>query len=98
MTPLEICTDDYCENTITLKLLKGRLVRDEGIDGKLYIARVVAPSSARGEDLSYFIGRHFTYSYCQHDYDCCGCARHRGCARRVSKRNYVLEIFTSYNC
>jgi len=97
MTPLEIYTDDDCENTITLKLLKGRVTRDDGCDGKSYMARVVAPVSAKGHDLSNLIGRHFTYSYCQHEHDCCGCPSHSGYARRVSKREYVLEIITGYN-
>lgn len=82
-----------------VKLLGGRMVREprDFDDGGVLRHRVVAPSTLAGRDLTRAINTHFSHSGCRHEWDCCGCASTSATAKRVSKREYVVDISTSYN-
>jgi len=82
-----------------VKLLGGRVTREprDFDDGGVRTHRVVAPSPLAGRDLTRAINTHFTHSGCTHDWDCCGCATTYATTKRVSKREYVVSISTSYN-
>lgn len=81
----------------TVKMLKTRKLEDHGIDGKLHLTRVIAPASLGDTDLSYAIGSTLSYSRCQHEHDCCGCATVGADVRRLSRRQYSVKLSTSYN-
>ena len=85
------------EKICDVKVLKGRTERDDGIDGRISITRMIAPTTMRGTNLAQAIGNTLSYSYCQHEYDCCGCARFNTYAKRVSAREYVVTTYTGYN-
>ena len=85
------------EKICDVKILKGRTVRDDGSEGNEYRTRMIAPTTMRGTNLARAIGNTFSYSYCQHEHDCCGCPRFSTYARRVSAREYLVTTFTSYN-
>jgi hypothetical protein len=79
------------------KMLTPRLVTDEGIDGRMSITRVIAPAALGSTDLSTHIATSLSYSHCRHEYDCCGCATVGADVRRLSRRQYSVRLFTSYN-
>jgi hypothetical protein len=79
------------------KMLTPRLITDEGIDGKMSITRVIAPAALGGTDLSTHIATSLSYSHCRHEHDCCGCATVGADVRRLSRRQYSVKLFTSYN-
>ena len=85
------------EKICDVKALKGRTVRDDGIDGKTSITRMIAPTSMRGVDLTQAIKNTFSYSYCRHGHDCCGCPSFATYAKRVTAREYVVTTHTTYN-
>jgi hypothetical protein len=85
------------EKICDVKVLKGRTVRDEGSDGRTSITRMIAPTAMRGTNLAQAIDNTFSYSYCQHEHDCCGCARFDTYAKRVSAREYVVTTHIGYN-
>ena len=85
------------EKICDVKVLKGRTVRDDGSDGRESRTRMIAPTTMRGTDLSQAIGNTFSYSYCQHEHDCCGCARFSTYAKRVSAREYAVTTITTFN-
>tara|TARA_R110000868_G_scaffold207866_1_gene456912 strand:- start:2389 stop:2682 length:294 start_codon:yes stop_codon:yes gene_type:complete len=85
------------EKICDVKVLKGRTVCDDGIDGRISITRMIAPTTMKGTNLARAIGNTFSYSYCQHEHDCCGCPRFNTYAKRVSAREYVVTTYTSYN-
>jgi hypothetical protein len=66
-------------------------------DGGEYHFRVVAPTHLKGQDLTRAIGSTLSHSDCDHEYDCCGCARQYASVKRVSKREYCVKVRTSYN-
>lgn len=80
-----------------VKMLQPRKLEDDGIDGKLHITRVIAPASLGDTDLSYAIGSTLSSSHCRHEHDCCGCATVSADVRRLSRRQYSVKLFTSYN-
>jgi hypothetical protein len=82
-----------------VKMLAGRMVREprDFDDGGVRRHRVVAPSTLAGRDLTRAINTYFSHSGCRHEWDCCGCASISATAKRVSKREYVVDISTSYN-
>jgi len=82
----------------TVKVLKPRIAHDMGIDGKIQVSRVIAPTHLKARDLTRAIERRWTYTYCQHEHDCCGCPTHFANARRLSSREYFVEIVTTFNC
>ena len=79
------------------KMLTPRLVYDDGIDGKMSITRVIAPAALGSTDLSTHIATSLSYSRCRHEHDCCGCATVGADVRRLSRRQYSVKLFTSYN-
>lgn len=81
----------------TAKILKLQLVEDNGIDGHQHKTRVIVPSNLANEDLTSVIEDTLNQSTCQHEHDCCGCASTYATAKRVSKREYAVRLFTSYN-
>lgn len=81
----------------TAKMLTPRKLEDNGIDGKLHITRVIAPAALGGIDLSTHIATSLSYSHCRHEHDCCGCATVGADVRRLSRRQYSVKLFTSYN-
>jgi hypothetical protein len=81
----------------TVKMLQPRKLEDHGIDGHAQLARVIAPASLGGVDLSYAIGSTLSSSHCRHEHDCCGCASVSADVRRLSRRHYSVKLFTSYN-
>lgn len=81
----------------TAKLLAYRLTRDEGSDGNTHVTRVIAPTSLRAVDLTRAIEDSLSGSYCRHEHDCCGCPSTYAYARRVSAREYTVQVNTSYN-
>ena len=66
-------------------------------DGGAARFRVVAPSALKGTDLSRSIAQTMSGSGCRHEHDCCGCASHYASVRRVSQREYAVQVRTSYN-
>ncbi len=85
------------ERICDVKVLKGRTTRDDGCDGRTSMTRMIAPTDRRGDDLKHAIENTFSYSYCQHEHDCCGCPRFTTYAKRVSAREYVVTTHTTYN-
>ena len=85
--------------TGTVKVL-GATYQSEGEgydDGGFSRFRVVAPSTLKRQDLTRAIAQTLGGSSCRHDYDCCGCATHRASVKRVSPREYAVQISVSYN-
>ena len=85
------------EKICDVKVLEGRTLRDHGIDGRTRMTRMIAPTAMRGDNLKQAIENTFSYSYCQHEHDCCGCPRFTTYAKRVSAREYVVRTHTTYN-
>lgn len=81
----------------TVKMLRPRLVRDEGIDGYTQVARVVAPSKLASANLARAIMDTLSVSRCRHEHDCCGCPSTLAIAKRVSRREYAVELHTTFN-
>ncbi len=81
----------------TAKVLAYRKVKDDGMDGKLHITRVIAPASLGNVDLSYAIVETMSQSHCRHDFDCCGCATVSASVKKLSRRQYSVRLSTSYN-
>lgn len=81
----------------TAKTLAHRLTRDDGIDGHAHRTRVIAPAALRDIDLTAAIEDTMSGSSCRHEHDCCGCPSTYARARRVSRREYAVEIETTYN-
>jgi hypothetical protein len=79
------------------KMLTPRLVEDHGIDGKMHMTRIIVPAALGSADLSYAISSSLSYSHCRHEHDCCGCATVGADVRRLSRRQYSVKLFTSYN-
>ena len=61
------------------------------------VFRMVAPADLKTCDFSRLIARELSYSYCAHDYDCCGCAYYLVDVKRVSKREYSVHRVTYVN-
>lgn len=82
-----------------VKMLGGKRIKESSDfdDGGIYRHRIIAPRSLANNDLSIAIGSYFSGSNCRHEWDCCGCAFTNAFARRISKREYIVEIKTSYN-
>ena len=90
------------EYLVSVRVLGGwrKVADDNGFDeSATYTARVVAPATMRGEDLTYAIENAMSdLGMCGHSYDCCGCGRRRArVIRRPSRREYVVAMWISYN-
>lgn len=81
----------------TAKMLSRRMLKDNGIDGRMHLTRVIAPASLGNTDLSDAIQSTLSFSRCRHEYDCCGCARITANVRRLSRRQYSVRLVTTYN-
>lgn len=81
----------------TAKTLAYRLTRDDGIDGHTRRTRVIAPAALRDTNLIRAIELTMTTGNCHHEHDCCGCPSTYAIARRVSRREYAVEVHTTYN-
>ena len=81
----------------TVKMLRPRLVRDDGIDGHKQMAHVFAPAKLGNKNLSRAIMDTLSVSRCRHEHDCCGCASTMAIAKRLSRRSYAVELHTTYN-
>lgn len=82
-----------------VKVLAGRQVREarDYDDGGSWRYRVVAPAALGSADLTGAIEDTLSHHGCSHEYDCCGCRSVRAQARRVSRREYVVTLHTSFN-
>ena len=81
----------------TAKMLARRTLVDNGIDGQMHLTRVIAPASLGHINLSDAIYSTLSFSRCQHEHDCCGCARVTAHVRRLSRRHYSVKLVTTYN-
>jgi hypothetical protein len=66
-------------------------------DGGQYHFRVVAPTHLKHLDLCSAIHDTLSHHGCSHEHDCCGCANRFASVKRVSKREYCVRMFVSYN-
>jgi hypothetical protein len=60
---------------------------------------VVAPTGLSNKEIRKCLVEQYTFSYCTHEYDCCGCVS--GSAREVRKtkgRNWLVIQSCSRNC
>lgn len=81
----------------TAKVLRYQRLADDGIDGKSFKTLVFAPSALRGTDLSNAIADTLGGSNCRHEHDCCGCPSTYVDVRRISRREYSVQLHTYYN-
>ena len=81
----------------TAKMLSRRMLKDNGIDGRVHLTRVIAPASLGSTDLSDVISSTLSYSRCKHDFDCCGCATVSASVKKLSRRQYSVRLSTAYN-
>ena len=83
----------------TAKLLQQRMTREpEGHDdGGAYLAKVIAPSSLKGRDLSRAIANTMGGSSCRHEHDCCGCPSTSASVKRTSAREYSVHLRVNFN-
>ena len=83
----------------TAKMLQARMIEEpDGYDsGGAYLAKVIAPSSLKGRDLSRAIAQSIGGSSCTHEHDCCGCPSTSASVKRTSAREYSVYLRVSYN-
>ena len=79
------------------KVLRYQRLADDGIDGKSHKTLIIAPAALRGTDLSNAIADTMGGSNCRHEHDCCGCPTTYVDVRRISRREYSVQLHTYYN-
>ena len=88
---------------VTLKFLRTHMVKDDGYDGKTHSKTIALHFHGRPTNhhlAKQVLSALFSYSYCSHSWDCCGCAFYKAYEHqmvRIKRHEYRILAHTMYN-
>ena len=88
---------------VTAKVLRVHMLKDDGYDGKTRSKTIALTFHGRPTDhrlAKQILAALYTYGYCNHSWDCCGCAFYKCYEHqtiRTKRHEYRILAHTMYN-